>query len=719
MSALDRILDALRDRDRRPRPGTGGQWLARCPAHDDQSPSLSVRQVEGHALIFCQAGCAAAEVMTALDLTLRDLYDDPRGATYTYPDGRIVHRSPDKRFYQSGNTNGTALYRLDKVTAAVAAEQTVYICEGEKDVHALEAIGLTATTSPMGAGKWAKIDPTPLAGGTVVIVADDDEPGRRHAAEVRDSLIGLGATVNIVTAKVGKDAADHVAAGYDAADFVPLQLLVDDFAEPPLPLTPTCCATRFPTEVLPGWARAMVEAEAEATQTDAGMAASVLLGALAAAAGGHARVWIRAGWSEPVNIFTVSVAEPGSRKSAVFGAMTDPLGDAEKQLVARGAAARWETDVALKVALQAAEKLQREAATAAAAKDKTADEKLADAMHARAAAEAITVPIDPRLLADDVTPEALVSLLADNGGRIAVLSAEAGIFDVLAGRYSKAPNLDPILKGHAGDRIRVDRKGRSSEYIDHPALTMCLTVQPRVIEEIGRNGVFVGRGLLARILFSIPPNRVGYRKVGAAPVPPAVAAEYAERIQALVAALHEWGEMPMLLQVSADAAEVFLNAERTLEPRLVGDLRPVQEWASKLMGATARIGGLLHLASFDTADAAMRRPISAETMTGALKIAAYYTDHAMVAFGLMGADRTLGAAQELLTHVHARTIEESSIRDLFTDLSRSRFPKTEDVLDALTVLVSHGWAAPLPPPKTSGPGRKPSPRYRFRPAPIT
>lgn len=338
MSALDRILDALDDRDRGPRQ-SGGSWLARCPAHDDRKPSLSVRQVEGHALIFCQAGCAAAEVMTALDLTLRDLYDDPRGATYTYPDGRIVHRSPDKRFYQSGNTNGTALYRLDKVTAAVAAEQTIYICEGEKDVHALEAIGLTATTSPMGAGKWAKIDPTPLAGGTVVIVADDDDPGRRHAAEVRDSLIGLGATVNTVSAKAGKDAADHVAAGYDAADFVPLQLLVDDFAEPPLPLTPTSCATRFPTEVLPGWARAMVEAEAEATQTDAGMAASVLLGALAAAAGGHARVWIRAGWSEPVNIFTVSVAEPGSRKTAVFGAMTDPLGDAEKELVASDAAA--------------------------------------------------------------------------------------------------------------------------------------------------------------------------------------------------------------------------------------------------------------------------------------------------------------------------------------------------------------------------------------------
>jgi hypothetical protein len=445
------------------------------------------------------------------------------------------------------------------------------------------------------------------------------------------------------------------------------------------------------------------------------MAGAVFLGVLAAAAGGHAQVSVRPGWSEPVNLFTVAIAEPGTRKSAVFGALTEPLGDAEKQLTARDATERWETDVHLKVALQTADRLQREAANARATKADNADDKLSEAMTARAAAEAFSVPVEPRLLADDATPEALVSLLADQGGRIAVFSAEGGVFDMLAGRYSRAPNLDPILKGHAGDRIRVDRKGRPTEYIDRPALTMCLTVQPRVIEEIGRTPVFVGRGLLARILYTVPRNRVGYRKVNATPVPDEVVNTYGDRVRTLVPQMHDWGAMPLVLQLSPGAAELFLAAERNLEPRLAGDLRPVVEWASKAMGAAARVAGLLHLASYDSVNEAFRRPIAAETMQAALVILDYFTAHALVVFGLMGADHTAAAAQDVLAYVHGHDLTEVSVRDLFTNLARSRFPRTEDLELALAVLVAAGWAAPVAVPRKPGPGRPPSPRYRFRP----
>lgn len=222
MTALDRLTDALRDRDCRPRSGAGGQWSARCPAHEDRAPSLSLRQIEGQALVHCHAGCATADVLAALGLTLGDLYDEPRGAAYRYDDGRVVHRSPDKRFRQSNTEGRPSLYRLGKVTAAVAAGQTVYLCEGEKDVHALESVGLVATTSPMGSANWSKVDPSPLAGATVVIVADNDEPGRRYAAEAKASLDQMGATVTMVTARTGKDAADHIAAGHGPADFLPL-----------------------------------------------------------------------------------------------------------------------------------------------------------------------------------------------------------------------------------------------------------------------------------------------------------------------------------------------------------------------------------------------------------------------------------------------------------------------------------------------------------------
>jgi hypothetical protein len=225
MNALDRIIAALRDRDCRPRQGAGGQWSARCPAHEDRSPSLSARQIEGQALVFCHTGCATADVLAALGLSMADLYDDARGATCRYDDGRVVHRSPHKRFRRSDRTRGGAcLHRLDRVREAVAAGRTVYVAEGEKDIHALESAGVVATCSPMGAGKWSRVDPSPLAGATVVVVADDDDPGRRHAADVHDSQRCLGAAVTVVTARTGKDAADHIAAGYGAGEFLPLNL---------------------------------------------------------------------------------------------------------------------------------------------------------------------------------------------------------------------------------------------------------------------------------------------------------------------------------------------------------------------------------------------------------------------------------------------------------------------------------------------------------------
>ena len=113
------------------------------------------------------------------------------------------------------------------------------------------------------------------------------------------------------------------------------------------------------------------------------------------------------------------------------------------------------------------------------------------------------MPAKPRLLADDATPEIIASLLAEQGGRLSVMSAEGGIFDIIAGRYSGTPNMEVFLKGHAGDRLRVNRQGRE-EYIESPALTMGLTVQPVVLEDIGRIKGAGGRGLLARFLYSLP-----------------------------------------------------------------------------------------------------------------------------------------------------------------------------------------------------------------------
>jgi hypothetical protein len=227
---------------------------AQCPAHEDRAPSLSIGQGRDGAVLKCQAECETGAVLEALGMSAADLFDEPHGehgaddwtpagpavATYLYTDaaGKVlfgVCRTADKRFSQwrpdpskrhgrAWSVKGVKLvpYRLPRVLAAVDAGETVYIPEGEKDVHALEAAGVTATCNPMGAGKWRAAYSRHLAGAQVVIIADRDERGTAHARDVAVKLDGIAASVTIVTAAEGKDASDHLAAGRGVGDFVPL-----------------------------------------------------------------------------------------------------------------------------------------------------------------------------------------------------------------------------------------------------------------------------------------------------------------------------------------------------------------------------------------------------------------------------------------------------------------------------------------------------------------
>src|SRR5262249_38588906 len=107
------------------------------------------------------------------------------------------------------------LYRLPDLLAA-DPEHVVYIVEGEKDVEALVALGCVATTNPGGAKKWRTEYGAVLRGRTVVVLPDNDEDGRQHAAEVRAALIGIverGRTVVLPNLPPKGDVSDWIAAG--------------------------------------------------------------------------------------------------------------------------------------------------------------------------------------------------------------------------------------------------------------------------------------------------------------------------------------------------------------------------------------------------------------------------------------------------------------------------------------------------------------------------
>ncbi|MET4669167.1 YfjI family protein [Streptomyces sp. PvR018] len=480
----------------------------------------------------------------------------------------------------------------------------------------------------------------------------------------------------------------------------------------PVPLNPRRELPTFPVHTLPDWLSDMVAAVAEETQTPTDLAGCLALGVIATAAGGKAAVRVRGQWQEPVNLYTAVALPPGNRKSAVFGLMAGPLFAVEKALVELAGPKRAEAETTARLAKAAADKAAQKAA---AAEPDVRDQLTADAVALAQRAEEITVPAKPQLVADDVTPESLASLLAEQDGRISVMSAEGEIFEIIAGRYSGVPNMGVFLKGHAGDMARVNRQGRDAQYIEDPAVTMALAIQPEVLDSIGRMKGADGRGLLARFLYSKPLSLVGYRNLTPDLIPETTIDTYARRLSGLTMTFADRPETA-ILTLTPEADAVMLAYQKVTESRLRkgGSLAPIIKWASKRDGAVARIAALIHIASHP--DNAWDLPIAAATMAAATEIGDYFTAHAKEVFDAMGADPAQEAAHQLLTHLKEQRLSGFTKRELFRGLSRGDFPAMTDLDPALTLLEEHGWIRQHPlPPRTGKGGRPPSPRFDTHP----
>lgn len=105
------------------------------------------------------------------------------------------------------------LYLLPELLTAPVTE-VVFITEGEKDALALRNLGMAATCNSGGAGKFTIELCGPLKNRPVVIIADKDEPGRKHAYQVAVLLSGVASNVKVLEMPGDdiKDAADWVAA---------------------------------------------------------------------------------------------------------------------------------------------------------------------------------------------------------------------------------------------------------------------------------------------------------------------------------------------------------------------------------------------------------------------------------------------------------------------------------------------------------------------------
>ena len=456
----------------------------------------------------------------------------------------------------------------------------------------------------------------------------------------------------------------------------------------------------FPVGALPEVIRRYVLAVSESTQTAVDMAAVEALGVVSLCSQGKYFIRGNADWAEPLNTYTVVILPPAERKSSVLSMMIRPVEEYEKEENSRRNAGIIESQMIL----SRLEKEKRSLVERSSKGKATAEE-----VRAKATEIAKYEPVKPlRLFVDDVTSEKLTSVLAENKGRAAVVSAEGGIFDIISGLYSRNVNIDVFLKGHSGDTIRVDRVGRASESIIHPALTMVLAVQPEVLNGLMSNNTFRGRGLTARFLYSMPKSTVGRRSFSAEPIPEGVKSRYRDLVETILSGNNE--QEPISLDDGA--AEVLEALFNEVEGRLKGDLAEIQDWAGKFVGAVLRIGGILHVTKYPKDS--MFDPVDRETMENAVSIGRYFLEHAKAAYSLMGADAVNKNARLFLAAVKRKRLAEFSRRDA---MRLYRGCKTvESLQPVLDRLCEYGYLAVKPVPPSYGPGRKPSDTYLVNPA---
>ncbi|MFI2367267.1 DUF3987 domain-containing protein [Streptomyces sp. NPDC018833] len=762
MSAYARVTDALNAHGSK---GRGTAW--QCVAHDDRSPSLSVTNGSKGVMLNCHAGCPTEEVVSALGLTMADLFDEPlpqQGrpqvvAEYQYTDeyGEVLYLvrrlepgyDGERKTFRQYRPDGTpgvkgirrVLYHLPSVLAEAKAGGTILIPEGEKDVDNLRKLGVVATCNVGGAGKWSDDYTACLQGASeVIVLADRDEPGRKHAEAVYRSIQSAGLPVRILEAAKGKDVSDHLSAGlgFDelrTPEWHPTNPRTQDAAhdagptvgsgssgtqdgapawEEPVPLD-SRVLPRFPIETL-GQLAPFVTATAESLQVPDDMVAFACLATISTATGGRRKIQVKHGWTESTALYLTALADSSEKKTPALNAACEPLRDIETELIEAARPEVEETRQQIRITEKA-----MEAAEKAAGGGKAADREDARA-DAEAAREKLLElgdnPALPLLLVRDITLEALALRMAEQKGRLGSLASEGGLFKIAAGLYGNngKANTDLLLEAYTGGPYSIERIGRPDRRMPSTFLALGMIIQPGMIAGLEKkNPEFRQSGFLGRFLYAKPAPTES-DTFDTPEVPFGVAEDYSQRVRALVTGVWNTSDVVMM-RLSADARAEFGRFYDAFGKRRKpgGDLHDIADWAGKLRGQLVRIAACITLFEDPAA-----QEISLERIQAALSMAPYFIAHARAVFDLMGKNRegALKPLRDLLTWLRSRGEPgaDFSARDAWQALKGREWAEDMDAMtEVLKEMERHGWIAFRPTPDSGKPGRKPSPRYDVHP----
>ncbi|WP_339259846.1 YfjI family protein [Lysinibacillus sp. FSL K6-3209] len=412
---------------------------------------------------------------------------------------------------------------------------------------------------------------------------------------------------------------------------------------------------QFDVNIFPNTLKNMVLAVSRFTQTPVDLAAICLIGVLSTVLQKKFHVEPIKGWKEPLNTYTAVLLQASNRKSAVFGLMIGPLFDYESNLIKSHQEVQKKNEKHLSLLNRRIDKLENEYA-------KSGDtEPLDDLENLWTLREKLKPKPAPTLILDNSTEEVIVSRISQNSERIAIASSEGDLFERLKSSIKfEASKLDVYLKGYSGDYLRTDRISRDTERIEEPLVTICISAQPTVIQDMPQK--IIDRGLIPRFLISMPEDLLGKRDVyNAKPVDSETKYLYNNLISKL---LNFEDKDSIALELSSESYDVLKKFEHHVETLFLPEqlyCDSLKSWGGKIIGNLLRITGLLHVAKHtdiakDKSD--IPTTIEVKTLKAALKLKEYFDSQIINAYGIMFSKESNDMAQYLLGKLELLTEEK-------------------------------------------------------------
>lgn len=526
----------------------------------------------------------------------------------------------------------------------------------------------------------------------------------------------------------------------------------DDW-EPPIPLTlPT---PAFPTSVF-GWLEDYVLDVANTYQVPPDLVGMMLLAVVSALVGKTARVQVTDTWDEPLNLYVAVVLRAGETKSPALAHLLRPIRDMEKREREEATGRIAKLEFQREIAEQKAKTAKERAYKAGTEYEKIEAQNAA--LEAIAELNRIDVPVLPLRLAGDMTPEALITKLAEQGGQLAHISAEGDLLDsIVGGRYSQGQaSIGGLLMAHDGrEPVRVHRKHADDIEVPDPCLTLGLAIQPDVLRKLGESGAAMNRGLAARFLYSVPASRIGTRNMTLRNNRGAVMDDISSKFLNILKTrlsemtdsfedfedtgrgLDDWKiggfeakeEKHLKLLLRDTTISILEHYRSELEARRraeIGDLTDVASWANKLDGQTVRLAGLLQLireCSPDTSSYGLypQNPqnlaVSPDAMADAITLSEYLIAHAIEAHAIMRATESgerQDRAAQLAGWLRGNGASEITRREMQQTLRRRASFRDPEVLRETCEDLERGGYLRRLPEETGRPGR-PTVRYLVSP----